>query len=114
MQPGGAVWVQVPSATTVTLVGNVLQGNVSVPLTIPGFQMVGSKVPQAGGLTTVLGFTPVNTDRTYQWVNATSTYASKQFLGGAWLGGEPTIAVGEGFWLNAHAGSLWNRTFTVQ
>jgi hypothetical protein len=32
---------------------------------------------------------------------------------GFWSPGEPQIGVGQGFWLNALAGSVWTTNFTV-
>ncbi len=115
LQPGGGVFVNVGSATTLTVVGNVLQGALANPYTA-GFNMRSSKVPQAGLLQTDLGYTPNNADLVYQFNSGTQSYpAAKGFTTkGGWAPVQPTIGVGEAFFLNAAASGTWTRNFTVQ
>jgi hypothetical protein len=119
LQPGQGVFVQIPSAaspTTVTLVGNVMQGNLTTPIG-SFYQIVASQVPQAGGIQNPLAYTPANLDRTFQYLPGSQSYGSARTYNsatGTWLGGEPTLAVGESFWLLGHAGSTWTRSFSVQ
>ena len=120
LQPGGGVFVQIPASASypqnVTLVGNVLQGSLSTTVA-PIYQIISSKVPQAGLIKTDLGLAPANLDKVYQWNSGIQNYGSGKTYsagGGTWLGGEPNVAVGESFFLLGHAGSLWNRNFTVQ
>jgi hypothetical protein len=120
LNPGGGVFLSIPATaapTTVTTVGTVLQGALSTPFSA-GYNIISSKVPVAGGagalgLTTNLS----NQDFVYQFVPSTQAYGAKHtYLSatGSWLGGEPTISVGESFWYFAHAAGAWNTTFTVQ
>jgi len=91
--PGTGYFLRVGAATTVTYVGEVPQGTLSIPL-VAGFNLVGSKVPQAGGVTTALGYTPVDGDQVYTY-NSTSGYSIFTY-DGEWLPSEPMLKVGEG------------------
>jgi len=115
LQPGGGVFVQVPSATTVTVVGNVLQGALAQPY-VAGFTMLSSKVPQAGLLQTDLGYVPAGADLVYQFNSAGQTYfpAKGYTTKGGWGPSQPTIGVGEAFFLSSSLGGTWTRNFTVQ
>ena len=119
LQPGGGVFVSIPAAAsypqTVTLVGNVMQGALNTPIAA-AYQLVSSKVPQLGLMKTDLGFTPVSTDKVYQFLAGSQTYGGAHTYNagtGTWLGGEPSLAVGESVFLLGHAGSTWSRNFTV-
>ena len=118
LQPGQGVFVQIPgSATlpqTLTVVGEVRQGALSTPVGAY-YQILASQVPQAGLIQTDLGYTHVALDRTYQWIPTAQAYGSpRTFAAGVWNGGQPSLAVGEALFLQGHAGSAWNRNFTVQ
>jgi len=111
MDPGKGFFIQVPSPTTVTIVGNVLQGSLQNPY-IAGINLISSMVPQAGGVQTVLGYSPVVNDKVYRYTPAgyvQSVYGTK-----GWAGGEPTLNVAESFWLQAVSAGTWTRNFTVQ
>ncbi len=120
LQPGGGVFVQIPAAAatpiTLTVVGNVMQGSLSTPYPA-GFSLISSKVPQSGGITTALGFTPgANLDAVFQFLPATQLYGPKHtWVAGTstWGAGEPTPAVGESVFYQAHVAGSWNRSFTV-
>lgn len=125
LQPGGAVFVSIPGTAsypqTVTLVGNVRQSGAGTLTTPIGayYQLLGSQVPQAGGVQTVLGYTPANLDRGYLWraaegVQNWGTPRTYSTATSAWVGGEPSVTVGQGFLMQGHAGSTWSRTFNVQ
>lgn len=119
---GRGVFVQIPAAAspvTVTVVGQVPQGTLNTP--VPNnntYAIVSSQVPQAGLVQTELGYAPANLDRVYRYNSAAQNYgAASTYLSGSgtWSGGgQPNVTVGESFWLQGHAGSLWTRNFTVQ
>jgi len=116
LQPGGGVFVNVPSAVTVTAVGNVLQGALSQAY-VAGFTMLSSKVPQTGLLQTDLGYVPASGDLIYKFNAAGQTYnnpANSYSTKGGWAPSQPTINVGEAFFLSSSAGGTWTRNFTVQ
>jgi hypothetical protein len=116
LNPGDGAFINIPAGPdyTNTYVGEVLQGSLTNTL-IPGFNMVGSKVPQAGTLQTQLGLTPGLFDTVYQFSDATHAYLTPNTFLGAWGNGEPTIGVAEGFFYNnGNPANDWVRNFTVQ
>lgn len=113
--PGEGFFLQNNGATplTVTFVGEVPQGALSTPLAA-GLNLVSSKVPQAGGLSSALGFPAADGDQIFQWDAAAQGYKpAKGFEFGEWDGGEPTISVGEGFFARKAAPATWTRNFSV-
>jgi len=109
--PGQGFFVNAPSQFTNTFVGEVMQGSLTNSFPA-GFSLLGSQVPQAGGLQTALGYNPVAGDTVYTF-NGT-TYNTITFGRAGWTPAEPSISVGQGFFLNSAAGGLWTRTFTTQ
>jgi len=120
LDPGMAAWVSVPSATTATTVGNVLQGTLTNPnLTAGGgFAFLSSKAPITGALQGVLSFTPHQNDKVYRYNGVgydQFSYISIKGAPVAWSPSDPVINVGQGFWINLAApGSTWVQNFTVQ
>jgi hypothetical protein len=125
LNPGQAAWVSIPTGSgnvTVTTVGTVLQGalvNPNIP-TAGGYTMVSSLVPLSGGLVSALGYNAGAGDQVYQWNGSGYTInkytKSKDGTKTNWSlnSTEPTIAVGEGFWLQVSAGAAWSNYFKVQ
>ncbi len=120
LQPGKGAFVFVGTATNVTVVGNVLQGQPLTQQYAAGFSILSSKVPQTGLLATDLKYGPAGGDivqkfnsGTQNYISPAATYSAKL---NAWANppGEPTINVGEGFFLFSSAGGTWTRNFTVQ
>jgi hypothetical protein len=112
LEPGVGFWVKVGSDVTVTLVGEVPQGQLTNPLKA-GFNLVSSMVPQAGLLQTDLGYPAGADDTIYQWSVANGEYIISSILFGGWQPSEPTIGVGEGFWAKIGADADWSRNFSV-
>jgi hypothetical protein len=74
--------------------------------------MVGTPVPQQGGLQAVHNLQPGFFDYVYQFQN--HAYLTANGYLGAWDFGDPVINVAEGFWYqNANASNVWVRTFSV-
>jgi hypothetical protein len=95
---------------TVTFVGEVVQGTVST--TYPaGYSLLGSKIPQAGKVETDLKLAAVNGDVVQQLVNGAYVPSTRRAT--TWTPSEPTIEVGNGFFLSAKTGGTWTRTFNV-
>jgi len=115
INPGEGVFASCPANGSITFVGTVLQGNLTNKIAA-GFNMIGSQVPQTGLLQTQLGFNPNNQDQLYFWSPASQSYATQAayLTGIGWLSGEPTINVGQAFFLSTGATNNWTRTFTVQ
>lgn len=111
--PGEAFFINMSEAGTLTFVGEVRQGALSTPL-VAGANMVGSQVPQAGLITTALGYIPGDGDTAALWDAANQQYFSaKTFVFGSW-DDEPVLGIGEGAVVSASAPGAWDRTFNVQ
>lgn len=114
MAPGEGFFVLLKGAdTTITFVGEVMQGTLSNPLP-KGFSLRASQVPQAGKLQADLKFTPAAGDTIYTFDPASgyTIYAFDPDLGG-WDPSDPQIAVGQAFWVLKKAAGTWDRTFSV-
>jgi hypothetical protein len=115
LQPGGGVFIQSPSAATVTFVGEVPQG---AALTTPygvGYNIIASQVPQTGLIQTDLGYTPTSGDAVYRFTSGvgyqpTISYGAKT----GWSPAQPTLNVGEAVFLQAAGSGNWVRNFSVQ
>jgi hypothetical protein len=119
VRPGDGMFVNLPGTAnaTVTFVGEVPQSTGGTPLSNPlptGFSIKSSQVPQAGTVT-ALGYTGAPGDVIYKWDAVADRYVSYVFddLGGGWQPSEPTLAVGEAFFLFKSTAGTWNRTFSV-
>jgi len=116
LAPGAGFFLYLPAASTVTFVGEVPQGTLTqnVPT---GYSIQASQVPQAGTLT-ALGFSAKDGDTVYQWIRSSQGYDANPptFIEGGvgWIPQEPTIGVGEGFFLyRTGTAGTWTRTFSV-
>jgi len=114
---GEGVFVSVPPSAgnlTVTFVGEVPQGNLTVPI-VKGFQIISSPVPQAGN-TTTLGLKTVSQqgDILYKWDPTAKKYTISKYddLVGDY---DPIVnlGVGEAFFFNAATAKSWTRQFSV-
>lgn len=117
LNPGEAGLYKSPENTTLTFVGEVLQGNLSADLTPQGAYLARSSiVPQAGALSTDLGFPGEANDLALKWAGGWTTYQFDE-LDLIWTPSEPTVAVGEGLLIQKASGgtaTAWTRNFTVQ
>jgi hypothetical protein len=111
---GGFFKNNTASAVTLTFVGEVMQG--SLTNTLPkGYAIRSSIVPQAGTLT-ALGVPGEDGDQVFTY-NAGYTTYTYDGLSAAWTPSEPTIAVGQSFFIKKSTTSVtnvWIRNFTVQ
>jgi len=127
LNPGEAAWIKTPAAMTITFVGTVPTGNLTVNLAGAGaFSMVSSMVPQAGDLATNLGYTNFNDgDKIFVFNPATQAYQTfnVSFAAGN-TGynqdfvntGDPVLAVGQGFWYQTAKtapATVWTRSFSI-
>jgi hypothetical protein len=131
LNPGQAAFVKIPAgayggvSSNATIVGNVLQGSLVNTYVASGpvnskaiFSPVASIVPLSGGLQTTLKYVPQRGDQVFQY-NGTSWAIGSIFStkSGTWSPSEPSIALGEGFFLaptNGPAVAGWTQNFTVQ
>jgi len=110
-KPGQGLVVKALAATTVTFVGEVSQGSLSHPIA-KGLSIQSSEVPQAGTVVD-LGLVGQDGDQIFKFNTATQGYDTINNDGGDWLGGAPSLKVGEAIFLNSQAAGAWTRTFSV-
>ena len=116
MNPGEGAFYLSPTATTLTFVGEVLQGNLVNTLPINQKVIRSSMVPQAGLITTDLQLPGEPADQLFTYSGGYSAYVFDD-IDMAWLPNQPTINVGQAFFYikaAASVSSAWTRNFTVQ
>jgi len=119
--PGQGMLVFLGGDTRLTFVGEVPQGSLTNKIEFGNAEFKASQVPQRGLLVTDLGFVPKDADVVSQWdaTNQRARVESTYLGGGAWDPEEPTVEVGEAFYLvrdpaKAVPDGWWVRNFTVQ
>jgi hypothetical protein len=117
VNPGEGVFVNNPTATpwTVTFVGDVPQGqqvNNDLPTTAGNVSLISSILPRAGDLST-LGFPAVEGDQIKQWdVGSQQLVTTATYMGGNWSPAAPTVAIGEGFYIQCGSGGASRQPWT--
>jgi len=117
LNPGSGMFISLPSAATVTFVGNVPQGTLQNTIAV-GFSMQAYQIPVSVAVTNSIVSlpTPANGDTIYAYSNATGAYTPYSYnpARGGWSK-IYTPAVGEGFWYfnNATVASTWTVNFSV-
>jgi hypothetical protein len=121
--PGGGGFINLPPATsaTVTMVGEVPQGDLDLDL-VANFQIVSQLTPQELGIDAT-GFPAGDGDTALFWDTTLQTYteAVTYFAGFGWVNAaleldDPTPAIGESFFYNrapANGLDTWTRAFSV-
>jgi hypothetical protein len=111
--PGNGVFVRVDAASTVTFVGEVPAGNLVNHIN-SGFSIKASQVPQAGKVSTDLGFPKAAGDQIFVFNTATGKYAlfSVDDFSGDWVT-EPTLDVGQAVFVRTDAAKDWTRSFDI-
>lgn len=116
LNPGEGGFFRSPVATTLTFVGEVLQGSLTNPVPIGAYAIRSSMVPQAGKVTTDLGL-PGEAGDGVQTYNNGFTAATFDDADMAWTPAEPVLSVGQAFFVRkapTATNSQWIRVFTVQ
>jgi hypothetical protein len=113
INPGEGIMVKNVQATpmTITFVGDVPQGNLTNSLPA-GYAVRSSMVPQAGSVSTLLGFPGKPNDTIYKYSGGYTAYVFDE-LDLAWSPSEPAMGVGEAFFSKKIAAENWVRNFTV-
>jgi len=132
LKPGAGLWIQLPAGQgtptplTVTLVGNVRQGNNA--LSVVGgspkkFQIMSLVPPISTGIETgtfstgqPAGYPAASLDAVYFWNAVGKAYFATRTrtpTAGVWQNGEPVPAIGQAFWLASTGNKTWNQNFTV-
>jgi len=116
---GDGVFINAPSAFTITWVGVVEQSVGGAPINNPygaGFSIKASKVPQQGNLTALGLGAPADQTSVYVFDGASQSYQGP-YTYYTELGGydpsEPTIGIAQAFWINSPSAGNWSRVFTV-
>jgi hypothetical protein len=110
---GEGFFVWTPQSWTATFVGEVPQGSLNTPLPA-NYSIKASMVPQAGLLTSDLGFPALDTDQAWRWLSPAFLPYYYDGIDLAWYPTEPSLNVGEGFFLKTAIPRTWTRNFTVQ
>ena len=118
LSPGEGAFIQnnTTNAFTITFAGHVRTGVLTLPLVTAG-QRVSSILPQAGGLTSTLGYDPLDGDYVLKWSYQGQGWISYMYFDefGWWDGSEepvePGFNVGESFYLDPAGSNYWTRTF---
>jgi hypothetical protein len=112
LNPGEGAFVLSPSSSTLTFVGEVLQGSLTNTLPSGVKVLRASMVPQGGLISTTLGLTGLPGDQLFQFSGGFSTFNfDADDL--VWTPTEPNIAVGESFFFIRPGSGNWIRNFTV-
>jgi hypothetical protein len=114
---GRGFMFRAPAATTLTFVGEVLQGVLTNKVWGTNkLSLIGSMVPQAGPISGTLNFPAREGNAIFQFPSAAQTYESARmyFTNFGWQASEPTLAVAEGFFVRYPGpDAVWIRNFTV-
>ena len=116
LNPGEGAFYVSPTATTLTFVGEVQQGALTVTLPINTKVIRASIVPQQGLITTDLKLPGEANDNLYTYAGGYTTYQFDEF-DLVWKPSQPTINVGQSFFYvkaPTRVSSTWVRNFTVQ
>lgn len=117
--PGQAFFLWNPNSSkiTITFAGLIRVGGGPSPIAggIPltsGVQVpISSIVPQPGGLTSALGYSPNHGDHVYLWNQSTGTYDYYTNSTSGWSPREPALVSGQGFVIIPAASQTWNRVW---
>jgi hypothetical protein len=117
LNKGGAVFIDLPTATSIVVVGTVLQ-QTNIVNFLPGFNMVATQEPISGQIDTNLTYVPSIGDVIYMWNPSTQQYTSANYInskkGPAWNPSDPVISVGQGVFINTTLTSGWTNGLIVQ
>jgi hypothetical protein len=122
LNPGEGAFINMAAPASVTFVGEIPQGDLSVTIN-PLFNIVSQPTPQAAGVAAT-GLPASVGDVISFWDNTTQSFEGDLTYFGPAYGGwvdtaftpvDPTPAVGESFYYNSAAPSSvdWNRTFSI-
>jgi hypothetical protein len=117
LNPGEGGFYIPAVATTITFVGEVLQGSLTNTLPINTKVIRSSIVPQAGAATGALGLPVEPNDQLFTFNGGYTAYNGDSYSPGTWDPSDPQLVVGQAFfYIKANGGvqSNWVRNFTVQ
>lgn len=117
--PGQAffLWNPNSSSITVTFAGSVRVGGGpspiagGIPMTSGVQSPISSIVPQPGGLTSALGYSPSQGDQVSIWDVSIGNSDQYTYSGTSWSPRQPALASGQGFMITPGASQTWNRVW---
>jgi hypothetical protein len=113
LNPGEGMFLFVASAQTVTFVGEVPQGALSVPI-LAGYNLISTPMPVSASLTnSIYNLTLANNDVVFNFDGATQSFGVHTYKGGAFHPTDYAPAVGEAFFYNTKVPQTWSVTFSV-
>jgi hypothetical protein len=112
LKPGQGGFFKSPVATTLTFVGEVMQGRLTNSIAPGQKNFICSIVPQAGRVTSDLGLPADPLDILYLYQNGGFTTYQFDDVDLVWVPTEPVVAVGQAFVFIGQRD--WVRNFTVQ
>jgi hypothetical protein len=113
LNPGEGCFLISPVATTLTFVGEVMQGSLTNTLPTGVKVLRSSMVPQAGLISATLGLPGEANDQLFTFSGGFTAYGFDE-LDLSWTPSEPNIAVGQAFfYTKAGSQNNWIRNFTV-
>jgi len=112
LNPGDSAFLLAPTATTLTFVGEVPQGNLTTHVPA-GFSLKSALAPLSVSVgSAAMGFPQADGDGIYSFSNASGQYSLYTSLGGSFIP-DYVPAVGEGFFVLKATPTDWNLTFSV-
>jgi hypothetical protein len=106
IEPGVGFWLLMPTNAVISFAGDVVQGTNSIS-TGTAYTLFGTMVPVSGRIKTDLGFPATQSDKVYTFA-ANGTFSTYTYMFGNWTPSEPTIAVGQGFAIDAVTNKTWS------
>jgi hypothetical protein len=115
LAPGEGAIVLNPTSDykSLSFVGNVMQGNLSVPVP-SGFSIRSSLVPQPGRLHADLGFPIAEGDVIHLYDRDRQKYILYPYDAEKWAANPPIVSVGESFWVAKTSPGNWTRSFFIK
>jgi hypothetical protein len=112
---GDGFFIDSPQATTITFVGEVLQGDASNKTVPAGLSIQGSTVPVSGTLSDH-GFPAGSGDTAYSWNG--NGWDSNQYVVipnvlEAWQPADPTLGVADAVFVDKGEEAAWDRNFSI-
>jgi hypothetical protein len=116
LQTGQGVFISTPSPTTITLIGQVVQGT-NVNVLTPGYNLVSSIPPIAGDVVTNLTYSPLVGDLLEIWSPASQGFVGYSYINSKgvnkWSPTLPAIPVGSAVFLKT-LNTAWTNTLNIQ
>lgn len=115
MVPGTSVFISHTNDTFPIIFNGLLREEqvfqIQASTNRPSTNFLSATVPEAGYITNITGYRPLNGDTIMVWTNAVSAYGSYPFVSNMWTNGTPYLHVGDGFVLVTTNAHTWTNTW---